>query len=910
MKQKLFLVLGLMFLFSIGFSQTKIIGKVLDQSNSPIVGATVQILGTDISTETDAQGSFELTLPKAGEYQLLITATGFIDYLTPVKLTENQVLDLGNIVMQPIVYNQDEAELEVSQDEISQEELGEENISGLLHGSRNVFLSAAAYNLGMLRFRVRGYDNRYNEVNINGMPMENMDNGRVYWSLWGGLNNVTRYRTSYLGLERNDLTFGNIAGSTNIDMFPSKFRKGYNVTYSLTNRTYRQRLMFTYSSGLLPSNWAFTVSASHRWSQEGYIPGTFYDAWAYYIGVEKQLKHHSLVFNLFGAPIRRGKAGATVQEVYDLVGSHYYNPYWGWQSGRKRNSRIAHSHIPVLLLTDVWNIDDNTKLTTTLTLRGGVNGATALNWYNAPDPRPDYYRYLPSYMTNPESAQIVADLFATDSSYNQINWSRLYDANRSSYEVIENANGIEGNTVSGYRAQYIVEDRRYDQREVALTSILNKTIKENLKVDGGFLARYYVTKDFKKLVDLLGADYWVDVDKYAERDFGSPDSAQNDLQIPNHIIKEGDVFGYKYDAVIVNSRTWAQALWSLPRVDLYGAGYLSYTSFWRYGYMKNGRFPDNSLGKSRVNNFFNYGVKLGVTGKITGRHYVVVHAAYMTEAPTFMNSYVSPRTRNDVVDNLKSEKIMSVDGGYYLRAPRLKFDLTLYYTEFKDRTKVRSFYHDGYRAFVNYVLTGINTAHQGIELAMEAKISAAFTATAVGSFGYYRYTSRPLVTITVDNSSEVLAKDKEVYVKGFLVPGTPQTAASAGLRYNSSHYWFAGFNVNYVEDNYLDFNPERRTPEAVAYILPGTEQWNKIIMEQKLRGGVTADAYFVKSIKFKQYLAYFSISVNNIFNNQNIQTGGYEQLRFDTRTQDPDKFPPKYYYYYGRQYFINLSIRF
>jgi len=909
MKVKLILTLGLLFLFSTAFSQVKITGQVMTPNKEPIAGATVQLLGSNIATVTNDQGIFELQNVRKGQYQLLVSATGYIDYLSSLTVGDKDI-DLGLITMQPIPYQQDETMIEVSQDEIAQEEMGEENISGLLHGSRDVFLSAAAYNLGMLRFRVRGYDNQYTEVNINGVPMENLDNGRVYWSLWGGLNNVTRYKTSYLGLQRNDLTFGNIGGSTNIDIYPSKFRKGYNFTYSLTNRTYRQRLMFTYSTGLLPGNWAVTVSGSRRWSQEGYIPGTFYDAWAYYIGIEKKLDNHSLIFNFFGAPIRRGKAGPAVQEVYDLVGTHYYNPYWGWQSGKKRNSRIAKTHIPVLMLTDVWNIDENTKLTSSFVVRYGRNGSTALNWYNAPDPRPDYYRYLPSYITNPEAAQIVAETFATNQNYSQINWSRLYDANRTSYETIYDANGIPGETVTGYRAQYIVEERRYDQRSVAFNTVLNKIVNDNLKIDGGLLARYYVTKNFKTLTDLLGADYWVDVDKYAERDFGDPDSAQNDLNIPNHIIREGDVFGYNYNAVIVNGKTWAQAFLSKPRYDVYAAGYLSYTSFWRVGFMRNGRFPENSFGKSKSNNFVNVGLKTGITGKITGRHYVVGHLAYMTEAPTFMNAYISPRTRDFVVPDLKSEKIFSADAGYYLRAPRLKASVVLFYTQFNDRTRVRSFYHDGYRAFVNYVLTGLNTAHQGVELAMEAKISSAWTATAVGSFGYYRYISRPQVTITVDNSAEVLAENQEVYIKGFLVPGTPQTAASTGLRYNSPHYWFAGVNVNYVNDNYLDFNPERRTPDAIAYVIPGSEQWEKILYQQKLQGGVTADVYFVKSFKFGDYFLFFNVSINNIFNNQNIQTGGFEQYRFDMQTKDPDKFPPKYFYYYGRQYFINLSLRF
>ncbi len=909
MTRKLFLLFVLFFLFSVTYAQVQIIGKVVDINGNPISGASVQLLGTKFFTQTKKDGTFEFQKVPAGQYQLYIYADGYLDYNNVINVKNKQLIDLGKIIMTAIPQQSaEEAMLEVSTEELQGEE-EQENISGLLHGGRNVFLSAAAYNLGMLRFRIRGYNYNYTEININGVPMEDLDNGRVYWSLWGGLNEVTRYKTTYLGLDRNNLTFGNVGGSTNIDMYPSKFRKGANLTYSLTNRTYRQRLMYTYSTGLMPNNWAFTVSGSRRWSQEGYIPGTFYDAWAYYVGIEKKLKKHELVLNFFGAPIRRGKAGPTIQEVYDLVGSHYYNPYWGWQDGKKRNSRIAHSFVPVLMLTDVWNINSSIKVTTTLMGRAGVNGSTALNWYNAPDPRPDYYRYLPSYITNPQEAALEAHLFATDPNYNQINWARLYAVNRSSYAVIPDANGIKGDTVRGLRAQYIIEDRRYDQREIAFNTVINKVFKNNVKLDGGLLARYYVTKNFKVLDDLLGADFWVDVDKYAERAYVSEDSAQNDIRIPNHIIRKGDKFGYAYDAVVVNSRAWTQAQWDLPHWTFYGGGYVSYTSFWRVGYMQNGRFPNNSLGPSKHHRFVNFGLKGAVTYKINGRNYVVTHFGYMTEAPTFRNSYISPRTRDFVVDNLRSEKIASIDAGYYLRAPRIKASVVAFYTQFKDQTQVRSFYHDGYRNFVNYILTGINSAYQGIELALEANVTSAITANAAASFGYYRYTSRPLVTITVDNSAEVLAKDQPVYIKGFLIPGTPQTAATAGLRYNSAHYWFAGFNVNYVRDNYIDINPARRTPEAIAYIPPYSEQWKQILYQQCLPPAFTVDAYFGKSFKIKHYYIYLNLSVNNLLNNQNIKTGGFEQLRFDMKTKDPNKFPPKYYYYYGRQYFLNIRFR-
>jgi hypothetical protein len=212
-------------------------------------------------------------------------------------------------------------------------------------------------------------------------------------------------------------------------------------------------------------------------------------------------------------------------------------------------------------------------------------------------------------------------------------------------------------------------------------------------------------------------------------------------------------------------------------------------------------------------------------------------------------------------------------------------------------------------------MSGINTQHQGTEVGLEAKLSDSFTATAVGSFGYYHYTSNPLVTITVDNSSEVLAQDEVVYADGFLVAGSPQTAASVGLKYFGKKRWFLGVNGNYMADNYLSFNPTRRTIDAVADMTPADAMYSKIIEQERLPEAYTVDAYIGKSFRIKQkYNISINLNVTNVLNNSEMITGGYEQLRFDSNTpvaeRTPYKFPPKYYYYYGTQFYLNIGLRF
>ena len=187
--------------------------------------------------------------------------------------------------------------------------------------------------------------------------------------------------------------------------------------------------------------------------------------------------------------------------------------------------------------------------------------------------------------------------------------------------------------------------------------------------------------------------------------------------------------------------------------------------------------------------------------------------------------------------------------------------------------------------------------------------------TGVVAKGDYIYNSRPKVTITQDNSSELLAKDRVVYLKNYKVGGFPQSAASVGFKYRAPKYWFVGVNANYFDDIYVDINPDRRTAEAMKGsdpdmqgIITSDPQWDEILAQEQLDPGFTLNLYGGKSWKIKKYYIYLNVSVNNILNNTDLATGGFEQLRFDRN--DIDKFPSKYFYLYGRTYFINLSCRF
>ena len=788
-----------------------------------------------------------------------------------------------------------------------------QDVSGLLQASRDIFVSTAGYVFGPARFRVRGYDSRNLTVLMDGITLNDPESGRAYWSSWGGLNDITRYNIVQNGIVSSEYGFGGVGGITEINARPSTFRKQTKFSYSLSNRSYRNRLMFTYATGVTPGGWSLVTSVSRRWAQEGYVEGTFYDAWGYFLGVEKQFsKRNSLTLTVFGSPTKRGKSGIAVQEAYDLTGNNYYNPYWGYQNGEKRNARVGNYHQPMITLTDYWKISEKTKIKLAASYWFGKGGSTALNWVEASDPRPDYYRYLPSWYNligDSATADYYAEQWRTNDDYRQINWDALYFANSKFLYTVENVDGIEGNNITGYRSKYIIEERRNDKSQFQVNGDFTSFINNNISLYGGFNLSFYKGHQYKMINDLLGGDYWLDIDKYASGDpFEIPASAQSDLNHPNRIVKEGDIFGYDYDANIQTQNVFGEANFTYRKVDFYLGASFTHTNFWRTGNMRNGHFPLNSYGEGHKNNFYNFGLKGGVTYKINGRNYFTGNLTYRTRAPYFRDSYISVRTRDFTVDNLKSETIYSGDINYVLRTPAVKARLTLYYTQFKDKTWLRSFYHEALNSFVNYIMTGVDELNTGMELGIEANISPTVSVSGVFGYGQYIYTSRPMATITQDNDALLLAKDREVYLENYYVGGMPQVVASLGIRYNAPKYWFIGINGNYFGNTYLPVNPDRHTEEALAGLPEGDYRIPGVLAQEKLPDGMTVDMFGGKSWRIHhKYTFGFSVSLSNLLNNTGYVMGGYEQLRYDPT--NINKFPPKYAYLYGRTFFLNIYFR-
>lgn len=817
-----------------------------------------------------------------------------------------------------IITTQEVTVITLSDAELEADE-GSHDISSLLQGSRDVFVSTAGFTFSAARFRPRGMDSENTIITINGVPVNDPETGRPFFSVWGGLNDVTRLREGHNFIGFSPKNFGGLGGTVNIVTRASRFGENVRTTYSNSNTTYSHRAMFTYSTGLRPDGWAFVLSGSRRVAQEGYVQGTFYDAYSYFLSVERVLNpRHSLGLIAFGAPMKSGRPGVASQEAYDLTGNNFYNPNWGFQQGEVRNSRVNHFHTPMAILSHYWDPNPELEIATSAAFVFGRGGTTALNWYDshasfhapgftlAGDPRPDHHRRMPANnRTDPATQALLTQLWQNDPRFSQINWDWLYNANFTNLFTVQQANGTNEN-ITGLRSKYIVEERRSDRQQLVFTSNLTYRPNPRNTISGGLHASLGQTRQFKTVNDLLGGEFWLDIDQFAERDFEDPTVSQNDIRIPNRVVREGERFGYDFTGHINQFDGFVQSSWILPRWDFYVGGMLSHTRFWRTGHMQNGRFPEKSLGEGNQHDFTNFGLKGGVTWKITGRQYLTANTKFTTRAPYFRDAYISSRIRDEIIEGLGNETIISGDLNYFIRTADFKSRLTVYYTEFQDQTWSRSYFHDDFRSFVNYIMTGVNTRHAGLELGIEVNFSPTLSGQFAAGTGSHIYNSRPKVTVARDNDRQVLATDREVFIRDFRIGGMSHTAASAGLRYNHPRFWFVGISANYFADMYIDINPDRRTAEALTNLVTSDPQWSQMVDQEKFDNFITIDMFLGYSFQLRQqHRINLNLSIDNLLGSTNNRIGGFEQLRYDSA--QPDRFPSRYFYMFGRTYFLNIA---
>lgn len=836
---------------------------------------------------------------------------------SPLAFAQSDSIGLKGAVMSESAFTFTEAQLGEDDDMSS-------NVS-IINSNSNIYASEVGYLFSPMRFRYRAFDQKYNDIYINGTPINDMESGQFRYSWVGGLNQQTRNMESALPFETNNFSMTGMGGSNNYNFRPASMPVGHRFTLSGANRSYTLRGMYTFNSGLNSKGWAFSANVTYRWANEGYVEGTFYNSLSYFLGVQKVFGDgsHSLSLVTWGNPTERASQGAGTDEMYWLANDRYYNPYWGYQNGKKRNSRVVHDYSPTALLTWDWKIDDETKLTTSLLGKYTMYESTKLNYNNSDNPHPNYWKNMPSSYydvwdeTNIgyRTPQALADWnraydFWTSSKANrQINWDRLYYANQ-------------GAAAQGQDAMYYIQAKHNDALTLTFASTLNKQLGKDKQWNLGIVAATNKGMHYQTMEDLLGATTYHNINTYALGTYDrNSDEIQYDLNHRDAVVGVGDKFGYDYNLLVNNAKIWSSYTENFGILHYTFAAKLGYTSMQRDGKMRNGLAANNSYGKSKTAEFIDGGFKFNSSLNLGGGNTLTFGIGYEHRAPQARTAFASPEINNDFVTDLKNERIFSTELGYQFENAWLHANLNAYYSHMNHVTDWQNYYFDDINSFSYVSLTGIKKEYYGLEAGLRFKVTSAFDINLLGTISDAKIRNNSHVRYMNSTSAEYT--DEIVYNKGMRDSGTPLTAASLGLSYHSGG-WYIDLNCNYYDRIYLSYSPSYRYASTLdaredaknGSVYDNDDNIKASALEQAQgHGGFMLDGSIGRSIYLKRGMLSINLMVTNILNNRNLCTGGYEQSRSNytssgnLRGYNFAKNPMKFYAY-GTNGMLNITYRF
>lgn len=793
----------------------------------------------------------------------------------------------------------------------------------IVNSNNNIYASEVGYLFSPVRFRYRAFDQKYNDVYINGIPMNDMETGQFRFSNIGGLNQQTKNQEFALPFESNKFAMTGMAGSNNYNFRPASMPAGHRITLTGANRNYTLRGMYTFNTGLSDKGWAFSGNITYRWANEGYVEGTFYNSLSYFLGVQKVFGNgaHSLAFSTWGNPTERASQGAGTDEMYWMANDRYYNPYWGYQNGKKRNSRIVNDFAPTALLTWDWKISDNDKLTTSLMGKYSMYKSTKLNYNNADNPHPNYWKNMPSsyydiwdesnssYRTSEalQNWHDAYDYWSGPKANRQIDWDRLYYSNKQA-------------SAQGQDAMYYIQAKHNDALTIALASTFNKQLDKDKNWNIGIVGATNKGMHYQTMEDLLGATQFHNINTYALGTYpANADEIQYDLNNPNAVVKEDDKFGYNYNLLVNNGKLWTSYSENFGILHYLVAAKLEYTAMQRDGKMRNGLAKDNSYGKSHTAQFIDGGLKFGANINLGRGNTFTLGLGYEHKAPQAKVAFVSPEINNDFVKNLKNERVFSSEIGYQLQTSWLHANINAYYSYLTNVSDWQNFYYDDINSFSYVSITGMKKAYYGVEAGLKFKVTSAFDVKLIGQISDAKILNDN--TVSYMNSTKGVEYTETIYNKNMRDNGTPLTAASLGLSYHSGG-WFLDLNANYYDRIYLSYSPCYRyhsSATARGNCFDNNEPIRSAFEQAKGHGGFMLDGSIGRSIYLKRGSLSINLSVTNILNNTNIVTGGYEQSRSDyskktdgTTTNRAYKFSknPMKFFAYGTNGMLNIAYKF
>lgn len=750
-------------------AQVTVKGTVVDsKSNEPLIGAAVTIEGTTVGISTNLDGTFELTADE-GTKTLLFSYIGYDALKKEVNLSGSTV-DLGTVGLVSNVVGLEEVMIvsSIAKDRetpvsistidpiVIQEKLGTQEFPEILKTTPSIYTSKEGGGFGDASTYVRGFDSNNVGVLINGIPVNGMENGKVYWSNWAGLSDVAQTIQVQRGLGASKLGLSSVGGTINIITKSTDAKKG-GVIKSTVGHDGRRKNVFVVSTGLMDNGWAVTLRGTMD-KGDGYVKGTNHEGYSYFMNVAKRINDdHRLSFMVFGAPQWHNQRGNkhTIQQYREHKDEIKYNSDYGIREGKIYGGAYGYNyyHKPVMQLNHYWNVNEESLLATSLYASFGVGGGRRVDgsqrgWLS-------YDRY-----TGKPSGNIM------------LTGAGLLDFDRVERE---NAKYL----VKG--SQAVISNSVNNHDWYGILSTLSTTWNV-FKVTAGFDGRYYKGYHYKEIDDLLGGNFFLDnSDKNREA---------------TTKLKEGDKFSY-YN---IGEVAYAGLFGQLEYVSDFYSGFLSVAvsnkSYRRVDYFN--YKPGEQ--KSDWQNFLPWSIKAGFNYNINDYHNVFVNGGYVQRTPYFNSVFLN--YKNEINNDVTYEKIITTEIGYGFKSKHFNAKATLYRTNWRDRGLVRRL------AGQSFNITGLNQLHQGIEVEATYKPFSKLMVKGMLSVGDWRYQDDVKFRAFDDNQN--LEGEFNAYIKDVHVGNSAQTTAALIVNYEVLPKLRVGLDYVYYANNYSQFNPANR----------------------------------------------------------------------------------------------------
>ncbi|MEE9348640.1 MAG: carboxypeptidase-like regulatory domain-containing protein [Flavobacteriaceae bacterium] len=739
----------------------QISGTVADEAG-PLADVNVTVKGTSMGTTTDFDGNF--TIEKAKTGTLVLSYVGY----EPIEISFSTGDNLGTVLMSDNGESLSEIVLTATSFAVDrktpvavstikaaviEEKLGTQEFPEILKSTPGVYATKTGGGYGDGRINLRGFGSQNIGVLINGVPVNDMENGAVYWSNWAGLGDVTSAMQVQRGLGASKVAVPSVGGTINIITKSTDATKGGNVKMGVANDGYL-KFGVTLSTGKMDNGFAATVSAA-KITGDGYVDGTNFDGFNYFVNLAKQINDdHKLSFTAFGAKQTHGQrynrrtiAGYKATES----GPKRFNPDWGYRNGQVEHSSYNFYHKPQISLNHNWTISDNTFLTTAVYASFGEGGGR-----------------------RPQGSKLTDDTYRLGSNDQPINYDRIVAENK--------ANGSFGSSD-------IFAASRNAHKWYGLLSTMKTNVNDKLAISGGLDTRYYVGSHWYEVTDLLGGQYYLNTR-----------SSDNTF---NQALKVGDRFNKDYDGKVVKAGLFAQAEYSpQDNISIFVSTAATSTTYSKEDFMKYASTDDQRLSEDA--NFIGYSVKGGANYNLNDESNVFANVGYFSKAPFLTGNVFLSKSSTELNEDALNEKVFSAELGYGYKSPKLSGHLNVYRTSWIDKSLTGSEPNpDDQTTRIEYNIPGLDALHQGVELDLVYRATDKLKFKGMASLGDWKWKN--------DTSGDVFAEDGtllrtvNVYAKDLKVSDAAQTTFALGLDYDLLEKSSIYIDYNYASDLFASY---------------------------------------------------------------------------------------------------------